>query len=318
MFDAMEKNGEAAALLKSADEILDFNLSAILKNGPAEVLCQTEIAQPAIFTTSVALWKLYKQGVAMVKESAEKDGSDKMGWHDGLFAGHSLGEFSAACAAGVFSFEEGLRLVATRGKLMAKACQQRAGKMLAVLGQPQEFVEQALDRFCGAITSGPATCTSGVATTSGPVLVIANINGPKQIVVSGDASAIDDFAAFLAAEKIRTAFLKVAGAFHSPLMESALPEWNAALDAVTFNEPTAPLIDNVTGEVVTSAAELKENLRRQLVSPVQWVKTLETAKSLGITAAIEVGPGAVLTGLCKKWGGFACEPFGLAKSSGTV
>lgn len=305
MFDAMGENGEAAALLKSADEILDFNLSAILKNGPAEVLCQTEIAQPAIFTTSVALWKLYKQGVAMVKESAEKDGSDKMGWHDGLFAGHSLGEFSAACAAGVFSFEEGLRLVAIRGKLMARACQQRAGKMLAVLGQSQEVVEQALDRFRDAITSRP-------------VLVIANINGPKQIVVSGDASAIDDFATFLAAEKIRTAFLKVAGAFHSPLMESALPEWNVALDAVTFNEPTAPLIDNVTGEVVTSAAELKENLRRQLVSPVQWVKTLETAKSLGVTAAIEVGPGAVLTGLCKKWGGFACEPFGLAKSSGTV
>lgn len=312
MFDAMEKNGEAAALLKSADEILDFNLSAILKNGPAEVLCQTEIAQPAIFTTSMALWKLYKQGVAMVKDGAEKDGSDKMGWHDWLFAGHSLGEFSAACAAGVFSFEEGLRLVAIRGKLMAKACQQRAGKMLAVLGQPQEVVEQALDRFRDAITSGPATHTSG------PILVIANINGPKQIVVSGDASAIDDFATFLAAEKIRTAFLKVAGAFHSPLMESALPEWNAALDAVAFNEPSAPLIDNVTGEVVTSAAELKENLRRQLVSPVQWVKTLETAKSLGVTAAIEVGPGAVLTGLCKKWGGFACEPFGLAKSSGTV
>lgn len=290
----MEKYGEAVALLKSADEILDFNLSAILKNGPAEVLCQTEIAQPAIFTTSMALW------------------TNKMGWHDWLFAGHSLGEFSAACAAGVFSFEEGLRLVAIRGKLMAKACQQRAGKMLAVLGQPQEVVEQALDRFRDAITSGPATHTSG------PILVIANINGPKQIVVSGDASAIDDFATFLAAEKIRTAFLKVAGAFHSPLMESALPEWNAALDAVTFNEPTAPLIDNVTGEVVTSAAELKENLRRQLVSPVQWVKTLETAKSLGITAAVEVGPGAVLTGLCKKWGGFACEPFGLAKSSGTV
>lgn len=287
MFDAMEKYGEAVALLKSADEILDFNLSAILKNGPAEVLCRTEIAQPAIFTTSMALW------------------TNKKGWHDGLFAGHSLGEFSAACAAGVFSFEEGLRLVATRGRLMARACQQRAGKMLAVLGQPQEVVEQALDRFRGAITSGP-------------VLVIANINGPKQIVVSGDASAIDDFAAFLAAEKIRTVFLKVAGAFHSPLMESALPEWNAALDAVTFNEPTAPLIDNVTGAVVTSAAELKENLRRQLVSPVQWVKTLETAKSLGVTAAVEIGPGAVLTGLCKKWGGFACEPFGLAKSSGTV
>lgn len=313
MFDAMEKNGEAVALLKSADEILEFNLSVILKNGPAEVLCQTEIAQPAIFTTSMALW------------------TNKMGWHDWLFAGHSLGEFSAACAAGVFSFEEGLRLVAIRGKLMARACQQRAGKMLAVLGQPQEVVEQALDRFRDAITSrpathtsaaattsGPATHTSGVATTSDSVLVIANINGPKQIVVSGDASAIDDFATFLAAEKIRTAFLKVAGAFHSPLMESALPEWNAALDAVTFNEPTAPFIDNVTGEVVTSAAELKENLRRQLVSPVQWVKTLETAKSLGITAAVEVGPGAVLTGLCKKWGGFACEPFGLAKSSGTV
>lgn len=294
MFDVMEKNGEAVALLKSADEILDINLSAILKNGPAEVLCQTEIAQPAIFTTSMALW------------------TNKKGWHDGLFAGHSLGEFSAACAVGVFSFEDGLRLVATRGRLMAKACQQRAGKMLAVLGHPQEVVEQALERFCGAITSGPATHTSG------PVLVIANINGPKQIVVSGDASAIDDFAAFLAAEKIRTAFLRVAGAFHSPLMESALPEWNAALDAVTFNEPTASLIDNVTGEVVKSAAELKKNLRRQLVSPVQWVKTLETAKSLGVTAAIEVGPGAVLTGLCKKWGGFACEPFGLAKSSGTV
>lgn len=307
MFGVVGKNGEAASLLKSADEILDFNLSAILKNGPAEVLCQTEIAQPAIFTTSMALW------------------ANKKGWHDGLFAGHSLGEFSAACAAGVFSFEEGLRLVATRGRLMAKACQQRAGKMLAVLGQPQEVVEQALDRFRDAITSRPATHTSAAATTSGPatctsrpVLVIANINGPKQIVVSGDASAIDDFATFLAAEKIRTAFLKVAGAFHSPLMESALPEWNAALDAVAFNEPVAPLIDNVTGEVVTSAAELKENLRRQLVSPVQWVKTLETAKSLGATAAVEVGPGAVLTGLCKKWGGFACEPFGLAKSSGTV
>lgn len=258
-----------------ADEVLGFKLSEIVAEGPEEKLKQTEFAQPAIYTYSTALFDVAcKQGLVDASEV--------------LVAGHSLGEFSAVYAAGGYSFEDGLRLVKRRSELMAEACHGTSGKMLAVLRLDIPQVEELVEDFCREHEGSQST------------LVVANINSPKQVVVSGDASAIDAFAEKLAAQKVRAVALNVAGAFHSPLMAIALPGWKQALAETKFLPLHGSLIANVTGLPLSDSSELSGLLERQLVSPVQWVKSMEYAVQSGIEDGLEIGPGHVLAGLMAK------------------
>lgn len=270
-----------------ANDILGFNLFKTMVEGPEDILQQTEYAQPAIFTFSTILYDL------MISEGKLQLGNCQ----NMVAAGHSLGEFSAVYAAGGYSFADGLRLVKRRSELMAEACRARAGKMLAVVRIGIEEVEKYVADFQEKLEPGTS-------------LVVANINGPKQVVVSGDCRSIDAFAEHLAAEGVRAVSLKVAGAFHSPLMEGVLPEWKEALAQVKFQSLRYSLIPNVVGEAVSESEKLNDLLFRQLVSPVQWVKTMDFAKNFGCENFYEVGPGRVLAGLLVKF----CP--GLAVQSG--
>lgn len=272
-----EKYPFAKERFAEADDILGINLFKTMVEGPENVLQQTEYAQPAIFTFSSILYDL------MVSEGKLQPGNCQ----NMVAAGHSLGEFSAVYAAGGYSFADGLRLVKRRSELMSEACRARVGKMLAVVRIGIEEVEKYVADFQEKLEPGTS-------------LVLANINGPKQVVVSGDERAVDAFAEYLAAEKVRAVSLKVAGAFHSPLMEVVLPEWKEAISKVQFLPLQFPLIPNVVGETVSESGKLNDLLCRQLVSPVQWVKSMNFAINSGCEKFYEVGPGRVLSGLLVK------------------
>lgn len=276
--DIASKFSLAKDRFAEADDILKMNLFKTMVEGPEEALTRTECAQPAIFTLSTILYDL------MVSEgNLPLEGSPDM-----LVAGHSLGEFSAVYAAGGYSFADGLRLVKRRSELMSEACRARAGKMLAVVRIEAEEVEKRVADFQEKLEDGGS-------------LVVANINGPKQVVVSGDERSIDDFAGHLASEGVRAVPLKVAGAFHSPLMEVVLPEWRSALAEVEFRPLRTPLVPNVLGEALSESGKLGDLLFHQLVSPVQWVKTMDFAINFGCENFYEIGPGRVLAGLLVKF-----------------
>lgn len=261
-----------------ANDILKVNLFKIIMEGPEDTLTKTEYAQPAIYTLSSILYDL------MVSEGYFSSCDLK----NTFVAGHSLGEFSAVYAAGGYSFEDGLRLVKSRSELMSEACRMKKGKMLAVVRINVDDVEKFVANFQNELASGES-------------LVIANINSPKQVVVSGDERCIDAFAKYLTAEGVRSVPLKVAGAFHSPLMAPVLFEWKNALANVNFLPLRYPLIPNVVGDVVFESEKLNDLLYRQLVSSVQWVKTMKTAEKLNCQKFYEVGPGNVLGGLLVKF-----------------
>ncbi|MGL1936176.1 MAG: ACP S-malonyltransferase, partial [Fibrobacterales bacterium] len=262
-----EENAEAAALLKQADDVLGFSLSDILFNGPEEELKKTENTQPALFVVSQMVMALLKQeGVAF-----------------DYFAGHSLGEYSAICAGGGISFEDGLRLVRKRGELMAAAGEVRPGAMAAVLGMEETDLVAALNEV----------------SPEGKV-VPANFNCPGQIVISGEVDAVTAAEKYLSELGKRVVVLPVSGAFHSPLMEYAKDDLAEAVTTVTFKEMSAPLIANVTSELVTSPESMKELLVQQLVSPVKWSQSMNCAVEAGVEQAVEVGAGKVLMGLMRK------------------
>lgn len=260
-------SSEAADLLGAADEILGFSLSKMMAEGPEEELRQTLNTQPALFVTSM-----------MVQAAARKRG---IRWD--AVAGHSLGEYSAICAAGGFSFEEGLKLVRRRGELMARAGELRPGAMSAVLGLSEQLIDAALAEAAGF----------GVA-------VAANFNCDGQIVISGESEAVaraGEFCSEKGAKKVVP--LPVAGAFHSPLMDFALPGLKEALDLTTFSDLSVPLFANVTAEPVESGAQLKELLQQQLVGAVRWKQSMERALEWGAERGIELGAGKVLMGLMR-------------------
>lgn len=257
----------ARALLERAEAILGFPLGKLMAEGPEEELSQTQNTQPALFTVSLMAYAVLK----------EREGAADYA------AGHSLGEYSALCAAGVFSFEEGLKLVRLRGELMAAAGQKRPGAMAAILGLDSALLDAAL-----ASASG-----SGV-------VVAANYNSPSQIVISGEAAAVEaaENACREAGAK-KVVRLPVSGAFHSPLMEYAVAGLREGLAGVDFRDAALPVITNVTAAPVVSGSELREGLLRQMVSPVRWTASMEAALGLGVTEGYEVGAGKVLMGLMR-------------------
>lgn len=257
----------ARELLAKADDVLGFSLSKIMAEGPEEVLKSTDNTQPALYTCSCMVMELLKaEGVAF-----------------DMVAGHSLGEYSAIAAAGGFSFEDGLRLVRVRGELMAKAGELKPGAMAAVLGLDGAPLDEVL---------AEASATG--------VVVAANFNSPGQIVISGSKDGVakaSELAAAKGAKKVVA--LPVSGAFHSPLMEYALPGLQEAIAKTKFNDLKVPVMANVTASLVTKGSEVADLLVKQLVSPVRWQQSMERAIAEGVTQGIEVGAGKVLMGLMR-------------------
>lgn len=253
--------------IDEANEVLGHDLGAIIFNGPEEDLKATQNTQPALF----------------IVEAAISDVLNEKGFFPSFTLGHSLGEYSALYAAGVFSFSDGLRIVAKRGELMAEAGKIVKGSMAAVIGLSEEAISDILSQ----IKEG--------------VVVPANLNSPEQIVISGDTSAVD-----IACEKLsgagakRVIKLQVSGAFHSPLMQPAADEFEEFIASFTFSNAKCPVITNVAAEPESNGDTLKEMLIRQFLSPVRWADSMECLKRNNAVSCVEVGPGSVLKGLARK------------------
>ncbi len=260
-----ENSPLAKDMFEKANEILGFRITDLMFNGTDEDLKQTKVTQPAIFLHSVILAKT-------LDDDFKPD----------MTAGHSLGEFSALVAAGALSFEDGLNLVYKRALAMQKACEQNPSTMAAILALPDEKVEE----ICAEIDE---------------VVVPANYNCPGQIVISGSMKGIE-----IACEKMKEAGakralpLKVGGAFHSPLMESARAELSAAIEATEFSTPVCPVYQNVSTVGETNPDTIKANLVAQLTAPVKWTQSVQNMISDGATDFVELGPGSVLQGLVSK------------------
>lgn len=263
--DLYNLNDETKALFEQANDILGFRITDIMFSGTDEELKQTKVTQPAIFLHSVILAKA-------LGESFQAD----------MVAGHSLGEFSALVAAGALSFEDGLKLVAQRANAMQKACELQPSTMAAILGLEDAIVED----ICAQVDD---------------VVVAANYNCPGQLVISGSIEGVDKACALLTEAGAKRALkLNVGGAFHSPLMESAKVELQAAIEAVEILSPSCPIYQNIDAKPQTDPAVIKQNLIAQLTGAVRWTQTVQNMLADGATAFVEVGPGNVLQGLVKK------------------
>lgn len=263
-----ETNPVAKEYFEKANEILGFRITDIMFNGSDEDLRQTRVTQPAVFLHSVI--SAMAEGEAFAPD---------------MVAGHSLGEFSALTAAGALSFEDGLTLVYKRALAMQKACEMQQSTMAAVLGLDDKCVED----ICKEIGD------------NGDIVVAANYNCPGQVVISGSIEGVNK-----ACEKLKEAGAKralplnVSGAFHSPIMQPAKDELEAAIKATEFQEPRCPVYQNVDGKPHTAPQEIKENLIAQLTAPVLWTKTIEQMVADGAEEFTEYGPGNVQQGLIKK------------------
>jgi [acyl-carrier-protein] S-malonyltransferase len=267
--DFYTRFGVAARVYDTADKALGFSLSKLCFEGPEEHLNKTDVAQLAIFVTSVAIFEtLLELGKAKAPDFA---------------AGLSLGEYTALHLAGVFSFEDGLKIVKARGQLMQAAAEAGPSTMLALIGAD----EAAANAICDEARQGD-------------ILVPANFNSPGQIVVSGAIAACERAVKAAENKGVRTMPLKVAGAFHSPFMQSAAVQMAQVLADVRFCPPRVPVISNVTAQPHGSPDSIKQLLVQQIIAPVRWQQSMETLRAAGVDKWIEVGPGRSLTGMLKK------------------
>ena len=268
-----ERAPAAREVFDRASEALGFDILKLCADGPAERLTRTDVCQPAILATSAAC-------LAGLKAEGGLSGAEP-----GVALGLSLGEYTALMAAGALDLEDAVRLVRLRGEAMQEASDDPASGMTSILGVTREEAD--------------AICVD--ATRDGGVCVIANLNAPNQVVISGDVDTLDR-AESLAAERgfRRAVRLEVAGAFHSPLMESARERLEEAIAATTFLPARVPVICNVDAEPSTEPAVLRRNLVRQLTSPVLFEASLRRAMGDGVTKFVELSPGRVLTGLVKR------------------
>lgn len=263
--DLYEKVPAAKELFEKANDILGFRITDIMFDGTADELKQTFVTQPAVFLHSVILAKAL---------------SDE--FNPDMVAGHSLGEFSALVAAGALDFEDGLKLVSKRASAMQKACEAQPSTMAAILGLDDKLVEDT----CAEING---------------IVVAANYNCPGQLVISGTIEAVDEACERLKAAGARRALrLPVGGAFHSPLMEPAKVELQAAIEASPFRAPVCPVYQNVDAKPYTDPEKIKANLIAQLTAPVRWTYIVKNMIADGATSFVELGPGTVLQGLIKK------------------
>ncbi|NGM65981.1 ACP S-malonyltransferase [Sphingobacterium sp. SGR-19] len=263
--DLYNLNEETKALFEQANDILGFRITDRMFSGTDEDLKQTNVTQPAIFLHSVILSKALGDS-----------------FQPTMVAGHSLGEFSALVAAGALSFEDGLRLVAKRANAMQKACEAQPSTMAAILGLDDETVE----KICAQVED---------------IVVAANYNCPGQLVISGTIEGVDKACVLLTEAGAKRALkLNVGGAFHSPLMEPAKVELQAAIEETEVKVPICPIVQNVDAKPYTDPIQIKANLIAQLTGAVRWTQTVQQMLADGAEAFVEVGPGNVLQGLVKK------------------
>lgn len=263
--DLYESSDRAKELFHKANEILGFDIMSVMFEGTEEELKQTKVTQPAIFLHSTIL--------------AECLGDN---FKPEMVAGHSLGEFSALVANKTLTFEDGLRLVSQRALAMQKACEATPSTMAAILGLDDEIIEKICAEYPG-------------------IVVPANYNSPGQLVISGEREAVERVCEKLTeAGAKRALILPVGGAFHSPLMEPARRELEAAIEATTFSTPICPIYQNINAQAVTDPKEIKTNLINQLTGAVRWTQIMQNMIKDGCNDVIEVGPGKVLQGLFKK------------------
>lgn len=268
--DVVAVHSRARQVFEQANAILGFDLSALCFDGPAERLEQTDIQQPAIFVASIALWEVFREGQ-----------SDR--FRPRAMGGLSLGEYTALHAAGAVSFEDALRLVQLRGRLMQAAAEATPSGMVSLVGADENTAQRL--------------CTKA---READVLVCANFNCPGQVVLSGSRAACRRAVALAEEFQCRALPLPVAGAFHSPLMASAADGLWPALQATAFHTPAVPVIANVDAAYHGNADSIRDSLRRQLTQPVQWQRCVERLVTDGCDCFMEVGPGRVLTGLMRK------------------
>ena len=266
--DLFDDSPSAKETFGRADTILGYSISELCFEGPEKRLQNTQYAQPALFTMSFACLEAARASDSLAPGSPA------------FVAGHSLGEYTALVASGALTFEDGLRLVQERGRLMQQAAEQQPGAMAAILGLDEEAVT-AICRDAGA--------------------ELCNVNAPGQIVIGGAEAAVEAATA-LALERgaRRGVRLKVSGAFHTSLMQPAADGMRHAVADTPFKDSNVPVIANTTGQPLTKADDLMDELVKQLARPVQWQRSVEYLASQGVHAVIEFGPGRVLTGLIRR------------------
>lgn len=259
-----EGNAKGKELLEKANDILGFRITDIMFEGTPDDLKATRVTQPAIFLHSVVLAKCYE------------------GFRPDMVAGHSLGEFSALAAAEAISFEDALRLVYIRATQMQLCCEKVPGTMAAIVGLPDEKVEE----IC-------SSCEG--------IVIPANYNCGGQVVISGEKTAVEQACEKAKADGAKRALpLAVSGAFHSPLMEPARVELGKAIEETRIVEPICPIYQNVSAQAVTDPQTIKKNLLAQLTSPVRWTQSVRNMLADGADYFMEIGPGTVLQGLVKR------------------
>lgn len=254
---------------REASDALGYDLWALVQTGPAEELNKTWQTQPALLAASVAIYRVWQQ---------------QGGKTPALMAGHSLGEYSALVCAGVLNFADAVRLVELRGKLMQEAVPEGTGAMSAIIGLDDASIARACEEAA-----------------QGQVVSPVNFNSPGQVVIAGNKEAVERAgAACKAAGAKRALPLPVSVPSHCALMKPAADRLAVALEGITFNAPTVPVVNNVDVKCETSPEAIRSALVRQLYSPVQWTKSVEFMAAQGVTQLLEVGPGKVLTGLTKR------------------
>lgn len=268
--DVCEAHSAARDIFGRAHEVVGFDLAAICFDGPAEKLEQTDIQQPAIFATSVAMLEAYRASGAPTGGIA-------------MAGGLSLGEYTALYSAGAFSFEDGLRLVHRRGQLMQEAAGAAPSGMVTLVGASETDAREICEKAAGD-----------------DVLAPANYNCPGQIVLAGSKAACSRALTAANEKGVRAVVLAVAGAFHSPYMRSAAEGLELVLTETRIAAPKFPVISNVTADYHGDPATIRKSLAAQVTSPVLWQKCAEKLVADGAERMIEFGPGRVLTGLMKK------------------
>ena len=263
--DLYDNNPKAKELFEKANDILGYRITDIMFDGTDDELKQTKVTQPAVFLHSVI------KAISLGDE-----------FKPSMVAGHSLGEFSALVAAGALNFEDGLRLVYARAMAMQKACEAAPSTMAAIVGLPDDKIEE----ICAEVSK------------EGSVVVPANYNCPGQLVISGNVEAINEACEKLKAAGAKRALpLKVGGAFHSPLMQPAKDELQAAIEKTEFSAPQCPVYQNVDGKSHNDPADIKANLIAQLTSSVRWTSCVQNMIADGADDFTECGPGKALQGM---------------------
>ncbi len=251
-------------IFETGSKICGFDIANFCFNGPIEKLTETEICQVCVFAVNFACWKVFQQEFSKVPSFA---------------AGHSLGEYSAFTCAEAFSLEDAFVLVTKRAKFMKDATIKNPGTMVAVLGKTFDEVKTITNLYDG--------------------IYISNINGPGQIVVGGSKDTVKSFIQWCESNRVKNIPLNVSGAFHTPLMQSAAEFLAEEIDRMNVSDCVFPVYANCNGEPVLKASDVKRVLKEQIVSSVQWTKTIESVKA-GVNFIFELGPKKVLSGLIKK------------------